>query len=109
MLWDKERERIKKKEKEKEIAAKMAVRYYLFEKEWFSCWKAINYLTKQISILLFAIFKIPSGAGKKLTDEDLIGKSQDEIDMMRVMGFGSFDSTKNKKVGLMLEKLVTLV
>ena len=66
-------------------------------------------MTKQISILLFAIFKIPSGAGKKLTDEDLIGKSQDEIDMMRVMGFGSFDSTKNKKVGLMLEKLVTLV
>merc|ERR1712226_516505 len=41
---------------------------------------------------------IPSGAGKKLTDQDLIGKSQDEIDMMRVMGFGSFDSTKNKKV-----------
>merc|ERR1711963_982366 len=41
---------------------------------------------------------IPSGAGKKLTDQDLIGKSQDEIDMMRVMGFGSFDTTKNKKV-----------
>jgi len=41
---------------------------------------------------------IPSGAGKKLTDQDLIGKSQDEIEMMRVMGFGSFETTKNKKV-----------
>ena len=71
---------------------------------------AVNQLFDQTNInSLFAIFKIPSGAGKKLTDEDLIGKSQDEIDMMRVMGFGSFDSTKNKKVGLMLEKLVTLV
>jgi len=41
---------------------------------------------------------IPSGSGKKLTDQDLIGKSEEEIDMMRVMGFGSFDTTKNKKV-----------
>ena len=44
------------------------------------------------------MLQVPSGAGKKLTDQDLIGKSQDEIDMMRVMGFGNFDTTKNKKV-----------
>ena len=29
---------------------------------------------------------------------DLEGKSQDEIDMMKVMGFGNFSTTKNTKV-----------
>ena len=41
---------------------------------------------------------MPSGSGKKLTDQDLIGKSEEEIEMMRIMGFGSFDTTKNTKV-----------
>ena len=31
-------------------------------------------------------------------DEDVMEKSQDEIDMMTVMGFGTFGTTKNKKV-----------
>ncbi len=38
------------------------------------------------------------GSGKVLTEKDFEGKSQDEIDMMKIMGFGSFDSTKGKKV-----------
>ena len=33
-----------------------------------------------------------------LTDKDFKGKSDEEVEMMRVMGFGGFDSTKNKKV-----------
>ena len=56
-------------------------------------------------IFLQHIMQIPSGAGKKLTDEDLVGKSQDEIEMMRIMGFGSFDTTKNKKVIGLLSKM----
>ena len=37
-------------------------------------------------------------AAQRLTDKDFEGKSQEEIDMMKVMGFGGFDSTKGKKV-----------
>ena len=33
-----------------------------------------------------------------LTAEDLASKTAEELDMMKVMGFDSFDSTKNKKV-----------
>ena len=36
--------------------------------------------------------------GKALTEKDFQGKSQEEIEMMKVMGFGSFDSSKGKKV-----------
>ncbi len=28
------------------------------------------------------------------SDEDMEGKTEDEIEMMKLMGFGSFDSTK---------------
>ena len=34
----------------------------------------------------------------KLTAEDITGKTEEEIDMMKVMGFGGFNTTKNKKV-----------
>ena len=37
-------------------------------------------------------------ASNSINEQDIDGKSQDEIDMMKVMGFGNFDSTKNKKV-----------
>lgn len=37
-------------------------------------------------------------AAQRLTDKDFEGKSQDEIDMMKVMGFSTFDTTKGKKV-----------
>jgi U4/U6.U5 tri-snRNP-associated protein 3 len=33
-----------------------------------------------------------------LTDKDLEGKSPEEIEMMKMMGFCSFDSTKGKQV-----------
>eukprot|EP00090_Calanus_glacialis_P015763 TRINITY_DN2483_c0_g1_i1.p2 TRINITY_DN2483_c0_g1~~TRINITY_DN2483_c0_g1_i1.p2 ORF type:complete len:141 (-),score=56.05 TRINITY_DN2483_c0_g1_i1:86-508(-) len=33
-----------------------------------------------------------------LTEKDFEGKSQEEIEMMKIMGFGGFDTTKNKKV-----------
>ena len=33
-----------------------------------------------------------------LTAEDMEGKTEEEIDMMRIMGFKGFDSTKGKKV-----------
>ncbi|KAJ0019595.1 hypothetical protein NQD34_007164 [Periophthalmus magnuspinnatus] len=32
-----------------------------------------------------------------LTAEDMEGKTEEEIEMMKLMGFGSFDSTKGKK------------
>ena len=38
------------------------------------------------------------GGAAKLTDKDFEGKSQDEVEMMKVMGFGGFDSSKGKKV-----------
>lgn len=38
----------------------------------------------------------PSAAA--LTDKDFEGKSNEEVEMMKIMGFGGFDSTKNKKV-----------
>ncbi|XP_037092153.1 U4/U6.U5 small nuclear ribonucleoprotein 27 kDa protein-like, partial [Pollicipes pollicipes] len=34
----------------------------------------------------------------ELTEEDFKGKSPEEIEMMKVMGFGGFDTTKGKKV-----------
>ena len=33
-----------------------------------------------------------------LTAEDMEGKTEEEIDMMRIMGFKGFDTTKGKKV-----------
>lgn len=33
-----------------------------------------------------------------LDDEDMEGKSQEEIDMMKMMGFAGFDTTKGKQV-----------
>ncbi|KAM8974708.1 U4/U6.U5 small nuclear ribonucleoprotein 27 kDa protein [Pelodytes ibericus] len=44
--------------------------------------------------------KDAKGAGKEreMTEEDLEGKTEDEIEMMKLMGFGSFDTTKGKKV-----------
>lgn len=33
-----------------------------------------------------------------VTDADLAGKTAEEIEMMKMMGFCGFDSTKNKKV-----------
>lgn len=33
-----------------------------------------------------------------VSESDLTGKSQDEIEMMKVMGFCGFDTTKGKKV-----------
>lgn len=33
-----------------------------------------------------------------LTEKDYEGKSKDEIEMMKLMGFGSFDTTKSKHV-----------
>ncbi|KAF6022324.1 hypothetical protein EB796_019361 [Bugula neritina] len=35
---------------------------------------------------------------KKFTAEDFAGKTEDEIEMMKLMGFGGFNSTKGKKV-----------
>ncbi|KAL1788921.1 U4 small nuclear ribonucleoprotein 27 kDa, partial [Sigmodon hispidus] len=34
----------------------------------------------------------------QLTEEDLEGKREEEIEIMKLMGFSSFDSTKGKKV-----------
>ncbi|KAI1288008.1 U4/U6.U5 small nuclear ribonucleoprotein 27 kDa protein [Halotydeus destructor] len=34
----------------------------------------------------------------EIKDADLEGKTEEEADMMRLMGFGSFDTTKGKKV-----------
>merc|ERR1712106_576170 len=33
-----------------------------------------------------------------LTEKDFEGKTKEEIEMMKIMGFAGFDSTKNKKV-----------
>ena len=33
-----------------------------------------------------------------LTEKDFEGKSNEEIEMMKIMGFSGFDTTKNKKV-----------
>ena len=44
-----------------------------------------------------AMAAVPSAA-MALTDKDFEGKSQDEIDMMKIMGFSGFETTKNKKV-----------
>ncbi|XP_070621363.1 U4/U6.U5 small nuclear ribonucleoprotein 27 kDa protein [Erythrolamprus reginae] len=35
---------------------------------------------------------------RHITEEDLEGKTEEEIEMMKMMGFGSFDTTKGKKV-----------
>ena len=35
---------------------------------------------------------------RQVTEEDLEGKTEEEIEMMKLMGFASFDSTKGKKV-----------
>ncbi|XP_067943046.1 U4/U6.U5 small nuclear ribonucleoprotein 27 kDa protein-like isoform X2 [Watersipora subatra] len=35
---------------------------------------------------------------KRFTAEDFAGKTEEEIEMMKCMGFGGFDSTKGKKV-----------
>ena len=37
-----------------------------------------------------------------LTAEDMEGKTEEEIDMMRIMGFKGFDTTKGKKVNFIL-------
>ncbi|MCJ8747127.1 hypothetical protein PDJAM_G00149900 [Pangasius djambal] len=34
----------------------------------------------------------------QISAEDMQGKTEEEIEMMKLMGFGSFDSTKGKKV-----------
>ena len=34
----------------------------------------------------------------QISEEDLEGKTEEEIEMMKLMGFASFDSTKGKKV-----------
>ncbi len=36
--------------------------------------------------------------GQEMTEKDFEGKSPEEIEMMKVMGFGNFDTTKGKKV-----------
>ncbi|KAG8440879.1 hypothetical protein GDO86_006567 [Hymenochirus boettgeri] len=36
--------------------------------------------------------------GVQITAEDLEGKTDEEIEMMKLMGFGTFDTTKGKKV-----------
>ena len=35
---------------------------------------------------------------RQITEKDLEGKTEEEIEMMKLMGFASFDSTKGKKV-----------
>ena len=41
---------------------------------------------------------VPAPNTPILTEKDFDGKSKEEIDMMKIMGFGSFDTSKNKKV-----------
>ena len=36
--------------------------------------------------------------GKVFLESAFEGKSEDEIEMMKIMGFGGFDTTKGKKV-----------
>ncbi len=39
-----------------------------------------------------------SSSAEALTDKDFVGKTDEEIEMMKVMGFGNFDTSKGKKV-----------
>ena len=58
-IWDREREKLRKKEKEREARLAMEA---------------------------------------KLTAEDIAGKTEEEIDMMKLMGFDGFNTTKGKRV-----------
>ncbi|XP_011840432.1 PREDICTED: U4/U6.U5 small nuclear ribonucleoprotein 27 kDa protein [Mandrillus leucophaeus] len=40
----------------------------------------------------------PHRRRSRFAEEDLEGKTEEEIEMMKLMGFASFDSTKGKKV-----------
>jgi len=40
----------------------------------------------------------PPPAAPILTEKDFEGKTEDEIEMMKIMGFSGFSTTKNKKV-----------
>ncbi|KAJ1196477.1 hypothetical protein NDU88_000348 [Pleurodeles waltl] len=40
----------------------------------------------------------PKPAKKELTEEDLEGRTEEEIEMIKIMGFAEFDSTKGRKV-----------
>ncbi|OXB61831.1 UNVERIFIED_CONTAM: hypothetical protein H355_005678, partial [Colinus virginianus] len=42
--------------------------------------------------------KDTKGKERQITEEDLQGKTEEEIEMMKMMGFASFDTTKGKKV-----------
>ncbi|KAH0623031.1 hypothetical protein JD844_030929 [Phrynosoma platyrhinos] len=42
--------------------------------------------------------KEAKGKERQITEEDLEGKTEEEIEMMKMMGFASFDTTKGKKV-----------
>ncbi|XP_053573747.1 U4/U6.U5 small nuclear ribonucleoprotein 27 kDa protein isoform X2 [Bombina bombina] len=35
---------------------------------------------------------------RKITEEDLEGKTEEEIEMLKIMGFSAFDTTKGKKL-----------
>ena len=37
-------------------------------------------------------------SGKSFTASQMEGKSNEEVEMMKLMGFTTFDTTKNKKV-----------
>eukprot|EP00092_Neocalanus_flemingeri_P002891 GFUD01003093.1.p1 GENE.GFUD01003093.1~~GFUD01003093.1.p1 ORF type:complete len:142 (-),score=63.68 GFUD01003093.1:197-622(-) len=40
----------------------------------------------------------PAPAAPILTEKDFEGKTEEQIEMMKIMGFAGFDTTKNKKV-----------
>lgn len=40
----------------------------------------------------------PAVAAQRLTDKDFEGKTPEEVEMMKIMGFGNFETTKGKKV-----------
>uniref|UniRef100_H9GAT4 U4/U6.U5 small nuclear ribonucleoprotein 27 kDa protein n=2 Tax=Anolis carolinensis TaxID=28377 RepID=H9GAT4_ANOCA len=42
--------------------------------------------------------KEAKGKERQITEEDLEGKTEEEIEMMKIMGFSTFDTTKGKKV-----------
>ncbi|KAJ6653269.1 hypothetical protein lerEdw1_009433 [Lerista edwardsae] len=42
--------------------------------------------------------KDSKGKEHQITEEDLEGKTEEEIEMMKTMGFATFDTTKGKKV-----------
>ncbi|XP_010008829.1 PREDICTED: U4/U6.U5 small nuclear ribonucleoprotein 27 kDa protein, partial [Nestor notabilis] len=42
--------------------------------------------------------RLQEGYSIALAEEDLQGKTEEEIEMMKMMGFASFDTTKGKKV-----------